>query len=155
MLRFGRMNAERGRIVGLALAASIALGAIVPPVLAQAPTTTVSTARTYYRMIVNLAYHGEPTTIEVVVACNVKVTSSRLTGQSWDVTRLPDLYAMRQQDGKSILVQTPDACMAKRPPTAVSPRTSCRSSSSIRTPTTCCSVSATSPTTPTRTRSRS
>ncbi|MCC6780861.1 MAG: hypothetical protein IT537_30165 [Hyphomicrobiales bacterium] len=61
-------------------------------------------------MVVNIAYKGEPVTFDIVVGCNVRVTTYKDNDRSVEVGVAPIAYGLKMTDGRGIVVRPPEAC---------------------------------------------
>lgn len=64
----------------------------------------------FYRLIVNLAYKGEPLTFDIVVGCNVRVTTYKDNDRTIETGVAPTAYGLKMKDGRGIVVRPPEAC---------------------------------------------
>jgi hypothetical protein len=64
----------------------------------------------YYRLKVKLAYKGEPLDFDIVVGCNVIVTTYKDNDRSFEVGIAPMVYGLKMKDGRGVVVQPPEAC---------------------------------------------
>jgi hypothetical protein len=83
---------------------------------AQVPSLTkkVEVDRGYfYRLIVNLAYKGEPLTFNIVVGCNVRTTIYRDNDRTVEMGVVPMAYGLKMRDGRGIVVRPPEACQGE------------------------------------------
>ncbi|NEU97435.1 hypothetical protein [Bradyrhizobium uaiense] len=67
----------------------------------------------YYRFKAGLAYKGEPLDFDIVVGCNVRVTTSRDNDQTVEVGVAPMLYGLKMKDGRGVVVRAPEACQGE------------------------------------------
>jgi hypothetical protein len=65
---------------------------------------------TYYRLLVNLEYKGEPLTFNIVVGCNVRITTYKDNDRTVEVGVAPMVYGLKMKDGRGIVVRPPEAC---------------------------------------------
>jgi hypothetical protein len=65
---------------------------------------------TYFRLKVNLAYKGEPLDFDIVVGCNVRITTYKDNDRTVEVGVAPMLYGLRMKDGHGVVVKPPEAC---------------------------------------------
>lgn len=97
-------------------AASVAVGAtliVIDAGLSQVPSLTkkVEVDRGYfYRLIVNLAYKGEPLTFNIVVGCNVRTTIYKYNDRTVEMGVMPMAYGLRMKNGRGVVVRPPEAC---------------------------------------------
>src|SRR5262245_1146013 len=64
----------------------------------------------FYRVIVNLAYKGEPQAFDIVVGCNVKLTTYRDNSRTSEIGLIPQVFGRRMKDGKAVVIAPPRAC---------------------------------------------
>jgi hypothetical protein len=65
---------------------------------------------TYFRLKVNLAYKGEPLDFDIVVGCNVRVTTYKDNDRTVEVGVAPMVYGLKMKDGRGVVVRPPEAC---------------------------------------------
>jgi hypothetical protein len=65
---------------------------------------------TYYRLKVNLAYKGEPLDFDIVVGCNVRVTTYKDNDRTVEVGVAPMAFGLKMKDGHGVVVRPPQAC---------------------------------------------
>jgi hypothetical protein len=65
---------------------------------------------TYFRLRVNLAYRGEPLDFDIVVGCNVRITTYKDNDRTVEVGVAPMLYGLKMTDGHGVVVKPPEAC---------------------------------------------
>jgi hypothetical protein len=65
---------------------------------------------TYFRLKVNLAYKGEPLDFDIVVGCNVRVTTYKDNDRTVEVGVAPMVYGLEMKDGRGVVVRPPEAC---------------------------------------------
>jgi hypothetical protein len=71
------------------------------------PLAAVSQEGSYFRLKIGLSHKGEPIDMDIVVGCGVRITESRLTGNSVDIMSMyPFVYAMPISGGHAVLVRT-------------------------------------------------
>ncbi len=64
----------------------------------------------YYRLKVNLAYNGEPLDFDIVVGCNVRVTTYKDNDRTVEVSVAPMAFGLKMKDGHGVVVKPPEAC---------------------------------------------
>jgi hypothetical protein len=64
----------------------------------------------YFRLKVKLAYKGEPQDFDIVVGCNVRVTTYKDNSNTYEAGLVPTVFGRRMSDGKGLVVRPPDAC---------------------------------------------
>jgi hypothetical protein len=64
----------------------------------------------FFRLVVNLAYKGEPVIFDIVVGCNVRVTTYKDNDRTVEVGVAPTAYGLKMKDGRGIVVRPPEAC---------------------------------------------
>jgi hypothetical protein len=119
-----RSVAKGGRLVVIALAVTILV------VLGTGLMLAVETAQTggfsftksvevkkpgqdrgsYYRFKASYAYKGEPLEFDVVVGCNVSVTTYKDNDRTVEIGIAPMVYGLKMKDGRGVVVQPPQAC---------------------------------------------
>lgn len=65
---------------------------------------------TYYRLKVNLAYKGEPLDFDIVVGCNVRITTYKDNDRTTEVGVAPMAFGLKVKDGHGVVVRPPEAC---------------------------------------------
>jgi hypothetical protein len=65
---------------------------------------------TYFRLKVNLAYQGEPLDFDIVVGCNVRITTYKDNDRTVEVGVAPMVFGLRMKDGHGVVVRPPEAC---------------------------------------------
>jgi len=68
---------------------------------------------TYYRLKVNLAYKGEPLDLDIVVGCNVSVTTYKDNDRTVEIGVAPMVYGLKMKDGRGVVVSPPEACQGE------------------------------------------
>jgi hypothetical protein len=68
---------------------------------------------TYYRLKVNLAYKGEPLDLDIVVGCNVRITTYKDNDRTVEVGVAPMVYGLKMKDGRGVVVRAPEACQGE------------------------------------------
>jgi len=81
---------------------------------------------TYYRLKVNLAYKGEPLDFDIVVGCNVRITTYKDNDHTVEVGVAPMAFGLKMKDGRGVVVRPPQACQGEttengKVPTALLP----------------------------------
>jgi hypothetical protein len=64
----------------------------------------------FFRLIVNLAYKGEPLTFNIVVGCSVRITTYKDNDRTVEVGVAPTAYGLKMKDRRGIVVRPPEAC---------------------------------------------
>ncbi len=64
----------------------------------------------YYRLKASLAYKGEPLDFDIVVGCNVSVTTYKDNDRTVEVGVAPMAYGLKMKDGHGVVVRPPEAC---------------------------------------------
>jgi hypothetical protein len=64
----------------------------------------------YYRFKANYAYKGEPLNFDIVVGCNVSITTYKDNSRSVEVGIAPMLYGLKMKDGRGVVIKPPEAC---------------------------------------------
>jgi hypothetical protein len=64
----------------------------------------------YYRFKASLAYKGEPLDFDIVVGCNVSVTTYKDNDRTVEVGVAPMVYGLKMKDGRGVVVRPPEAC---------------------------------------------
>jgi hypothetical protein len=59
---------------------------------------------------VNLSYKGEPLDFDVVVGCNVSITTYTDNDRTIEVGIAPMVYGIKMNDGRGVVVRPPEAC---------------------------------------------
>jgi hypothetical protein len=108
---------KAGLIISLIIALPLVVLALFRPDAVRAMfagwkfTQSVEIQRgTYYRLKVNLAYKGEPHNFDIVVGCNVRVTTYKGNDRTVEVGVAPTAYGLKMKDGRGIVVRPPEAC---------------------------------------------
>lgn len=65
---------------------------------------------TYYRLKVNLAYNGEPLDFDIVVGCNVRITTYKDNDRTVEIGVAPMAFGLKMKDGHGVVVRPPEAC---------------------------------------------
>ncbi len=74
-------------------------------------TRSVETDRgTYFRLVMDFTYRGEPQHFDVVFGCNARITRYKDGGSSYEPGLTPQLYGRLMSDGQIVAVRTPLAC---------------------------------------------
>ncbi len=74
-------------------------------------TKSIVTDRgTYFRLKVNVAYKGEQQDFDIVVGCNVRWTTYKDNGRTYEAGLIPTLFGKRMSDGAGLVVRPPNAC---------------------------------------------
>ncbi|TWC00719.1 hypothetical protein FBZ93_105519 [Bradyrhizobium macuxiense] len=64
----------------------------------------------YYRFKASLAYKGEPLDFDIVVGCNVRITTYKDNDRTVEIGLIPTIYGLKMKDGHGIVVRPPQAC---------------------------------------------
>jgi len=64
----------------------------------------------YYRFKANLAYKGEPLAFDIVVGCNVRITTYKDNDRTVEVGVAPMAFGLKMKDGHGVVVRPPQAC---------------------------------------------
>lgn len=64
----------------------------------------------YYRFKANFAYKGEPLEFDIVVGCNVRITTYKDNDRTVEVGIAPMAYGLKTKDGRGVVVRPPEAC---------------------------------------------
>lgn len=64
----------------------------------------------YYRLKVNLAYKGEPLDFDIVVGCNVRITTYKDNDRTVEVGVAPMAFGLKMKDGHGVVIRPPQAC---------------------------------------------
>src|ERR1700722_5087351 len=67
----------------------------------------------YYRFKANLAYKGEPLDFDIVVGCNVRVTTYKDNDRTVEGGVAPMVYGLKMKDGRGVVVRAPEACQGE------------------------------------------
>jgi hypothetical protein len=67
----------------------------------------------YYRFKASLAYKGEPLDFDIVVGCNVKVTTYKDNDRTVEVGVAPMVYGLKMTDGRGVVIKPPEACQGE------------------------------------------
>lgn len=67
----------------------------------------------YYRFKARLAYKGEPLDFDIVVGCNVRVTTYKDNDRTVEVGVAPVVYGLKMKDGRGVVVRPPEACQGE------------------------------------------
>jgi hypothetical protein len=78
---------------------------------------------TYYRLKVNLAYKGELLDFDIVVGCNVRVTTYKDNDRTFEVGVAPMVYGLKMKDGRGVVVRAPEACQGETTENGKVPKT--------------------------------
>jgi hypothetical protein len=73
-------------------------------------TTAGPTRGYYYRVKASYTYKGEPLDFDVVVGCNVSVTTYKDNGRTVEVSIAPMVYGLKMKDGRGVVIELPKAC---------------------------------------------
>ena len=65
---------------------------------------------TYYRFKASLAYKGEPLDFDIVVGCNVRVTTYLDNDRTVEVGVAPMAFGLKMKDGHGVVIRPPQAC---------------------------------------------
>jgi hypothetical protein len=64
----------------------------------------------YYRFKASLAYKGEPLDFDIVVGCNVRITTYKDNDRTVEVGIAPMVYGLKMKDGRGVVISPPEAC---------------------------------------------
>jgi hypothetical protein len=64
----------------------------------------------YYRFKASLAYKDEPLDFDIVVGCNVKVTTYKDNDRTVEVGIAPMAFGLKMKDGHGVVIRPPQAC---------------------------------------------
>jgi hypothetical protein len=64
----------------------------------------------YYRFKASFAYKGEPLDFDIVVGCNVSVTTYKDNDRKVEVGVAPMAFGLEMKDGHGAMVRPPQAC---------------------------------------------
>jgi len=78
---------------------------------------------TYYRLKVNLAYKGEPLDFDIVVGCNVRITTYKDNDRTVEVGVAPMAFGLKMKDGHGVVVRPPEACRGETTENGKVPKT--------------------------------
>src|SRR5688572_12212882 len=67
----------------------------------------------FYRLVSEYEHNGGAVDFDIVVGCNVKVTSYGDGGSSFDAFRYPSVFAKKTKDGGELWQLVPDACQGQ------------------------------------------
>jgi hypothetical protein len=64
----------------------------------------------YYRFKASYTYKGEPLDFDIVVGCNVSVTTYNDNGRTVEIGVSPMVFGLKMKDGRGVVVHPPEAC---------------------------------------------
>jgi hypothetical protein len=64
----------------------------------------------FFRLKVSLAYKGEPQDFDIVVGCNVRLTTYKDNSNTYEAGLVPTVFGRRMSDGAGLVIRPPDAC---------------------------------------------
>jgi len=64
----------------------------------------------YYRLKARLTYKGEPLEFDIVVGCNVRITTYQDNDRTVEVGIAPMVYGLKMKDGRGVVIRPPEAC---------------------------------------------
>lgn len=67
----------------------------------------------FYRFKASLAYKGEPLDFNIVVGCNVRVTTYKDNDRTVEVGVAPMVYGLKMKDGRGVVIR-PAGCVSGR-----------------------------------------
>ena len=67
----------------------------------------------YYRFKASYAYKGEPLDFNIVVGCNVSVTTYKDNDRTVEVGIAPMVFGVKMKDGHGVVVRPPEACQGE------------------------------------------
>jgi hypothetical protein len=74
-------------------------------------TTTAGADRGYYyRFKASFTYRGEPLDFDIVVGCNVRVTTYQDNDRTVEVGIAPMAFGLKMKDGHGVVIRPPQAC---------------------------------------------
>lgn len=74
-------------------------------------TKSVNANSYFYRLKASYLHGTEPVDFDIVVGCNVRVTTYGDNSTSYDAFRDPVVFAKRTADAAAVMLMVPDACM--------------------------------------------
>lgn len=78
---------------------------------------------TYYRLLVNLAYKGEPLNFDIVVGCHVRITTYKDNDRTVETGVAPMAFGLKMKDGHAVVVRPPEACRGETTENGQVPKT--------------------------------
>jgi hypothetical protein len=67
----------------------------------------------YYRFKASYTYKGEPLDFDIVVGCNVSVTTYKDNDRTVEIGIAPMVFGLKMKDGHGVVVQPPEACQGE------------------------------------------
>jgi hypothetical protein len=67
----------------------------------------------YYRFKASYAYKGEPLDFDIVVGCNVRVTTYKDNDRTVEIGIAPMIFGLKMKDGRGVVVRPPEACQGE------------------------------------------
>lgn len=67
----------------------------------------------YYRFKASFAYKGDPLDFDIVVGCNVRVTTYKDSDRTVEIDIAPMVYGLKMKDGRGVVVRPPEACQGE------------------------------------------
>ncbi|WP_145670032.1 hypothetical protein [Bradyrhizobium stylosanthis] len=64
----------------------------------------------YYRFKASLVYKGEPLDFDIVVGCNVRITTYKDNDRTVEVGVAPMAFGLKMKDGHGVVIRPPQAC---------------------------------------------
>jgi hypothetical protein len=64
----------------------------------------------YYRFKANYTYKGEPLDFDIVVGCNVRITTYKDNDRTVEVGIVPTVFGLKTKDERGVAVHLPQAC---------------------------------------------
>lgn len=68
---------------------------------------------TYYRFKASFTYKSEPLDFDIVVGCNVRITTYRDNDRTVEVGIAPMAFGLKMKDGRGVVVRPPEACQGQ------------------------------------------
>lgn len=76
----------------------------------------------YYRFKANFAYKGEPLDFDIVVGCNVRITTYKDNDRTVEVGVAPMAFGVKMKDGHGVVIRPPQACKGETTENGTVPR---------------------------------
>ncbi|MGJ4890670.1 hypothetical protein ACQR1Y_20910 [Bradyrhizobium sp. HKCCYLRH3099] len=64
----------------------------------------------YYRFKAGYAYMGEPLHFDIVVGCNVRITTYKDNDRTVEIGIAPMVFGLKMTDGRGVVIRPPEAC---------------------------------------------
>jgi hypothetical protein len=106
-------------VAGLLLGAPLAIADSQTPLHGGSFTKSVDNKTAgqdrgyYYRFKASYAYKGEPLDFNIVVGCNVGVTTYKDNDRTVEVGIAPMVFGVKMKDGRGVVVRPPEACQGE------------------------------------------